>query len=59
MRKMFWKLIILLMGRRASSFNRAVKARNKIYTVQIKEYEPSDKLIQKMGEALDGAKSKA
>ena len=38
---MLWKLIIFLMRRRASSFNRAVKVRNKVYIVQIEEYEPS------------------
>lgn len=57
--RMLWKLIIFLMRRRASSFTRTVKARNKVYIIQIEEYEPSSKLIKKMEKALEKETSKA
>lgn len=41
---MLRKLMICLLGHRASSFYRAVKVRNKVYIVQIEEYEPSNEL---------------
>ena len=57
--RMLWKLIIFLMRRRASPFIRTVKARNKVYIIQIEEYEPSSKLIPKMEKALEKETSKA
>lgn len=56
---MFWKLFIRMMGRRALSYTRAVAVKEKVYIVQIGEYESSDALIRKVDKASDEATSKA